>query len=757
MLLREAISYAKTVILDILDCIQKKETDNDILESYEFLSKHILGIIKEKDTLEVNLFFKALKVKLEEALQENKKINYDDINKVLFKFFKETDDRKYLNCICDLICEDTTEFSLEKKKKVIESDSESSSDKSDGESDESENEEINVPLEEVIEEIKWRDNQKKAIKNTIEQGFKSGVHDQIMGAGKTYIILNLIWKHYQENKNNNIYPIVCYRQEILKDLFFDKYNEIDKKKVKLWKDNDIIDLDKFNIIDRINNKKKNLNIDTKKPNILVINTGFLESIEKANTKLKEEGKEKVLDYKKINFAILDECHGVSADILHRILRKIKYSYKKSIIGFSATVLRDGAEDKIVDIFSKTNDKEEKDKKLNIISRYDFMNAIRDNIILPPYYTIMEVKKTVKNKIGQQNKDTIKKVLLDTFENLPYKKIICWCRTIQQMKDYYKYFVKTFGKEYTIYCSSSRDSSMSDEFNIDNKEFFESNGKSIMICVNRFREGSDIKHLDMGVYLDRVKKRTTLVAMQTSGRVLRVDPEKKKTHGYILDSFINDDTEKIEMLTANIILSYYNKILALSEDNVETRKHIEDYHKLIDKIENQTKFNKDTQEITVKIDDGGKKDMKIKLELITKSIDWQFLKKILINNVEKAYSIKHEDSLKSEYELLKKKIRKINSDECKINNKTEYKEYAEDNDLEVCPEIKYKDHGWKNYYDFLGIDTSDYPCDLISFKKKLDKCNIRTEKTYYRVCNKYGLPSMPFELYSNLKTIDAFVE
>lgn len=126
MLLREAISYANTEILDILDCIQEKETDNDILESYEFLSKHILGIIKEKDTLEVNLFFKALKVKLEEALQENKKINYDDINKVLFKFFKETEDRKYLNCICDLICEDTTEFSLEKKKKVIESSSDSS-------------------------------------------------------------------------------------------------------------------------------------------------------------------------------------------------------------------------------------------------------------------------------------------------------------------------------------------------------------------------------------------------------------------------------------------------------------------------------------------------------------------------------------------------------------------------------------------------------------------------------------------------------
>ena len=44
----------------------------------------------------------------------------------------------------------------------------------------------------IIEEPFLKLNQIKAINNTIEQGFISGIHHQIMGAGKTFIMLNLI-------------------------------------------------------------------------------------------------------------------------------------------------------------------------------------------------------------------------------------------------------------------------------------------------------------------------------------------------------------------------------------------------------------------------------------------------------------------------------------------------------------------------------------------------------------------------------------
>jgi hypothetical protein len=43
---------------------------------------------------------------------------------------------------------------------------------------------------------------------------------------------------YPENKK--LYTITCFRQEILKDLFFDKDGEIDDEKEDFFRDNDII-------------------------------------------------------------------------------------------------------------------------------------------------------------------------------------------------------------------------------------------------------------------------------------------------------------------------------------------------------------------------------------------------------------------------------------------------------------------------------------------------------------------------------------
>jgi superfamily II DNA or RNA helicase len=51
-----------------------------------------------------------------------------------------------------------------------------------------------------------------------------------------------------------------------------------------------------------------------------------------------------------------------------------------------------------------------------------------------------------------------------------------------------------------------------------------------VCVNRCREGSDIKNLDCGIYLDNVKKRSTLVLIQTVGSILRPDKNKNKKLG-----------------------------------------------------------------------------------------------------------------------------------------------------------------------------------------------------------------------------------
>lgn len=751
MSLNISINNAETEIRDILQAIKNKDDDKIIFDSYDTLNNSLLKLLKEKDEKWLDLTFTSIRKDLIEMLKEKKELKFQDIRNYLESNYENVETRKLIDYIVDLICLDDDIFSIKKNKKEKENDDELSVDENQDPKDPT----INIPLEEIIKFSGFRKNQERAIDETKKQDWTSGVHDQIMGAGKTFIILKLIWEHYKKYGGNKIYPIVCYRQEILKDLFFDLNNNIDENKKKLWKKYDIIDLDCFRIIDKINDKNKEVVNSKTKPNILLVNTDFLRAIDKANEN--DDLDYYAFDYDRIAYLTLDECHGISANNLYDIIKKIKYENKKHIIGFSATVLRDGAEKKLCDIFSSSLDKNEKDKKLNIISRYDFMDAIRDNIIVPPYYTIMEVNKTVKNKIGNSNKKIIEDVLKELFEKLPYKKIICWCRTIQQMKDYYDFFKDIF-KEYKIYCSSSHDDILKDKYNIADKEFFDSDGMAIMICVNRFREGSDIKKLDMGVYLDRVKKRTILVAMQTSGRVLRVDKAGKKTHGHIVDCLINDNTEKIEMLTAQLILSYYNKILSLSDENVENKKNLDNYKLLLTKIKD-SEYNEKEKVLTVPLDDN--KEMKIKLKLTTKSFDWKYLKNILIEDLNKKYEAGEEESLKIQYELLKEKIQKYNKVNSKknsklsnnrLNNKEEYKKYAEKNKVDLEPEKKYINSGWKNYYDFLGINTDNFPETLDELKKICKKYSLNNVDIYLAKSHKYGLPEMPEEIY-NIKNIN----
>ena len=778
MNLQKCINTAYKEVIEIIDSLQNEEKDTDILESYENLNQPILTILKTKDSYHIKTFFDLVIEKLDNHMKQFKKVSIDDIEDIFKKNFKLTENRKFLQYVINLICDHEDVFEDKKNIKLIEhedheeqEDDNEQIDNNNNEKEEEEEENLNIPIDEVIDNFSWRDNQKKAIENTIKQKFKSGVHDQIMGAGKSYIILNLIWKHYNLNKNNLIYPIVCYRQEILKDLFFDKNNKIDEKKKKFWKDNDIIDLDKFNIIDRVNCKKKDIKINSKKPNILVINTTFLSSIEKENNN--EENKYYALDYDDINFIILDECHGISAPELYKIFHKIKYDHKKSIIGFSATVLRDKAEAKVVDIFSRSNDNNDdnnKEKKLNIISRYDFMDAVRDDVIVPPYYIIMEVKRTIKNKIGRQNKDTIYSVLNNLLiqDIVPYKKVLCWARTINQMKDYYRFFKEKFGDKYKIFCSSCDDRKMENEtFNINDKKykyntnykkFFDSENYAIMICVNRFREGSDIRHLDTGVYLDRVKKRTTLVGMQTSGRVLRVDVEKKKTHGFIIDTFINDEKEKVEILTANLILSYYNKILQLSEDTIENKKNLDNYKNLINTIEEKTKYDKKTRELTVRLDDNKNKNknknMKIKLELTTKTIDWKYLKTILISNIDKIYDISKEEKFNQIVSKLKKlNMFNINSNFWEVYNNLDEKIKIKYGLLDNFHE-EYKEFFDKyTWYELLELKPEYYHFNefMNLLKKKERSANIINNKEQMSILHKLDkkIPIYPKYYYKEL--------
>jgi superfamily II DNA or RNA helicase len=752
----DRIEYIYDEIKKIKEEILDGTDIDEIIDSFE-IDKNCYEYIDDKDEIFFRMFCDLLKLyfKEEKYKSDNVFTKFKDYDKKNNKF------KSFLMFVKDnfniLQINKLNKIKNDNKDDISDTDTDSNSD------NDLDDDLLDIKQEDIVDKFKLRENQTLARQNNIKNNFGSGIHNQVTGAGKSLLMMLTINDHYILNKNNTkLYIITCPRIEVLNKMFFEENDSgefvLCEKNKKFWKDNNIIDLDEFKIIDRVNYKSsEKLKLSSKRPNILIVNSDYFKIMDSNN----------YIDYDKLNFIIFDECHGVSAFKFYDLLYKIKFTHKKHIIGFSATPVRDNAEDKVKKIFSKSIDKDNK-HLLNIISNYDIMNAICDGVVLPPSYTIVEIKKTCKKKIGKSNKDITEKVITDKLKDLPYKKIICWCGTIQKMKEWYMFFNKRF-PELKIYCSTSKDNVHNKEgFEIDYDEFCNAEKNAVLLCVNRCREGSDIKNLDMGVYLDHVKKRGILVCIQTVGRILRPDIKKLKRCGFIIDTFINDGKIEIEIMTAQRIISYYEKVLGLTSD--ESYNDLLEKYKKMKEMFNDTSYDEKTKKIKIKIDDNIEHDTvgnklkiiskrnnsseriisEIKLELITKSFDWSKFTKKINSIIDKKFGIDEDESLKTEYELLREKINNIKS-KYKPKNKLEYKEYAKKNKLEVNPEQKFINHGWKNYYDFLGLDISKYPETLDELKEICKRHSLDNEDVYLAKCNTKNLPEMPEEIYRNFSS------
>ena len=150
-----------------------------------------------------------------------------------------------------------------------------------------------------------------------------------MGTGKTYIILKTIDKHYEVNQNPMIYLLLCDRQEILRKMWFNDEGKLSQEKKQEWKQNQIIDLDKFAFMEYVTTKNKNIiemiNEKRSKPAIMICNNAFMKSND--YTMIKQN---------KIALVLVDECHSVSGLVFYNVLYHLKYTLKTPIIGFSVT-------------------------------------------------------------------------------------------------------------------------------------------------------------------------------------------------------------------------------------------------------------------------------------------------------------------------------------------------------------------------------------------------------------------------------------
>lgn len=712
----------------INDAIAAGESDAIIYDSFEEYNKSMLDYIKLKlSTRNGSVWIEMLVDMIEEQLQI-RGTNETAIRNILSE--NKDMNKHFINRIVDILFND--DAAIEEESDIEQNDLDEDIDDA----------HLNN-IEDAVNNFEWRQNQLEAIACTREQDFSSGIVMHIMGAGKTYIAYKIIDGHFDKYPGTKLYLIVCNRQEVLRAMLFDEDGDIDEDKKIILKERNVIDLDKYWIVNKTkveNKKSKKIRLSKTRPTLAFVNTDFLKLMDKKGT----------LACSKIGLVIFDECHGVSAPQLYQILKKIKFEYKKPIIGFSATPVRAKAEENVVTIFSKETNIS-KTKKLNIISSYDFITAIVDNVILPPYYVLSEVNKTIGGRIGKENKNIMKNVLEKVLADAPYKKVIGWCRTVEQMKIYYKFMKENF-PQLKPYCSSFQDAKLARQhYNTNWNEFVTNDGNCIMLCVNRFREGSDVKNLDVVVYLDIVQNRSLLVGLQTSGRVLRIDVMKKKTHGVIVDSFVNVDGIQVEILTADRLIKYFQHVLSLCDGDAYIEQK-EAYVKMLELCSKMT-FDEQKQEITIKLDDKEEHNMKVKLELKTLAYDFNKIKmktSELIDEIVRKNEHKLETFNRIIGTLKQMKVFDIN---CKDFWRA-YKDIPQEvKQFNMLPDDLYDEFrelfDKTTWYDLLGIDTSMWYatknkcCEALA---KLCKDKI-TAKKYYELCKKdKQLPVNPNELY-----------
>lgn len=594
----------------------------------------------------------------------------------------------------------------------------------------------------IINKFEPRINQKDALERLTKNGLETGIHCQATGCGKTFIILYYIEYCRINNKTPKII-LFTERISILADLFQLKKKtnnaklddnedvlEKDDTNIEKWKKMGICDLTNFNVINRVTIKKNDwakLLIESITPTILIINRAYLTT----------PSKYKKFKPNDLTLILHDECHNTSSDKCHDFLTYCK-SIKVPIVGFSATPLRTGKNDKtqLLKIYDVPND----NTKLNLLTDYNMIYAISNKLILPPEFYWYKIEFYNKLKPEDKNKELVtQEELGSVFELLNHivpklynKKIIAWCGTIVLAKRWKSLFEQNY---------KQRKNMINFEFGIDHSQevknngyeiFKKSKGNMILFCANKHREGSDIQFLDACIFLDKVKERSSIPFIQSIGRVLRICPDTlEKKCGIIIDGFVKDN-QNYEKEFIHKIIGYYLALQNLTCINDDEISKYETYIKLLDIVH----FDKENNIIDLKL---GNNVIKINCN----KLQWDDITKEFETVLQHNIKITQDDAKKIDFLKLKQTVSKLNLTFVK------YKRYAKIYNVSISPNEEFKNHGWINYYDFLAIDISQYPINKKTFTDLCKKYNITNEKDYYKNYNKYNLPSMPEELYGKL--------
>jgi len=699
----------------------KKLIDNFII------TEEIGELLKE----DLELFIKCIeyyKKKFSKFIIENNDINFNELNFLeLFTFNNSNDKKQKYNRFTEIIISWLKQdffHDLYQKNNFVSNDDIITA------KDQSNNTIINfVP----------RKNQKDAFDLLEKYGLVTGIHCQATGCGKTNIILKYIGYTSQKKEKCKII-LFTERVSILKDLFDLKNGDLvpDAKKIDEWKNLGLCDLTNFNIINRVTVKSKDWHEELKKSTkstLLVINRAYLtlDKLYKSFTK------------NNIDLILHDECHNTSSLQCHDFLTYCN-TLTIPIIGFSATPVRSGKndKDKLLEIYACKDDK----TKLNLITDYNMIYAISNKLILPPEFFWYQIEKyntdeTKENKkkdkkiekelVTQEELGSVLELLNSVVPLLVNKKIIAWCGTISLAKKWKELFESNYKqrvnlRDFTFGLDTSQ--SKSDDY----EKFKIKEGKSILFCANKHREGSDISLLDCCMFIDKVKDRGAIPFIQSIGRVLRLPKETEnkdkpiKKMGVIIDGYVkensNYDKEFIEKIIGYYIaLQNLTGIETYDEETKQTDKSVA-FRRAMDVI----KFDKVKQEIKFKL---GTEKIKIHCN----KLEWMSISKHFEKFLQQKIKISNDEKFKIIVDKLKKTNKfTIDCDFWNVYDSLDKKEFSTREEFYNEYKEIFDKYTW---FEILGFDTScyyNYNQFINILKKKERSINIVNNQTQMKILN-----------------------
>lgn len=435
-----------------------------------------------------------------------------------------------------------------------------------------------VKISSFTPNLNWcRKNQLESINESLCNNFMSGIDLQCTGAGKTFLILAKAY-YYNQIYSKNV-MLFCERKYILENEFAPnkKFNK------------DIFNNNKMSIINLATNPDKKFYKNIKGTNnLIIVNRAFLSSGNKYK---------KITENLNIGLVLVDECQSSAARKTFEILLNIK-KLKTNFIGFSASPIVKSRYLNYVKLYGN-----EKNNSINYISNYSLFNAIIDD---PPACLPFKIE---LYDLSDKNPKFLCKIVKKYLETLHYKKIIIWFRKIEDCEDYYNYFANNLGdKNMKLFISHNK-------ITTNDKNFIDMESNCIMFCVNRFREGTNMNTLDLGIMLDADINRGEIPTIQMCGRLLRFDSNGHKKYGLAID--FSSKSQIIEK-----IIKYYCEI---ANSNIDEN--------LIEYIKANIIVNKKEKQIIFKLNDT--KDIKIQFK--TLEIDWDNIKNQIVNWINDLFS------------------------------------------------------------------------------------------------------------------------